>query len=110
MMMKVNWTACSVFCLAISIAAGSWFIGTAVKESNKEEQIEPEAEHSMLMNPDEAAAYLGISIEEFRKLGPFDQESHDDSSIPFIKIGTRIYFTKPALDMWLSAGGFKIFQ
>lgn len=108
--MKTNWIACSIFCLAISIAGGSWYIGTALKKENTEAEVQEAIQPQMLMKPDEAAAYLGISMEDFQKLGPFDQQNYDEGSIPFIRIGYKVYFTRTALDSWLSSEGYMIFQ
>ncbi len=52
------------------------------------------AEEKRLLNYEEAAEYLGIKLNTLRNLVC-------RRAVPFVKIGTRTYFTKPKLDAWI---------
>jgi hypothetical protein len=97
--MKNNLVALSIFCLAVSIIIGSWLISNGL--SNKKELKTTQTTQNQLLTQSELAEYLGLSIEEVRKLGPV-QYGHDiQSMLPYIKIGDTIYFSKEAVDKWL---------
>ncbi|MED2971767.1 MULTISPECIES: helix-turn-helix domain-containing protein [unclassified Fictibacillus] len=99
--MKNHSVAFSIICLAIGITAGSWFISDA---------LSPKAIHTttgetaqkQLLTQSELAEYLGLTAEEVKKLGP-QLDSGDDleSELPFIKVGSTVYFPKKAVDKWL---------
>jgi hypothetical protein len=107
--MKNNLTAFSIFSLAVSIVIGSWLISNGMipqsVEHTQEENTLNENEKKLLTQK-ELATYLGISIEEVIKLGPVGAgNGYTTSELPYIKIDKKIYFSKDAIDKWLTEGG-----
>ncbi|NRD76605.1 helix-turn-helix domain-containing protein [Bacillus sp. BRMEA1] len=95
--MKNNLTALSIFCLALSIVIGSWLI------SNRINVNQQSPSQSILLTQSELASYLGLSIEEVTKLGPTKEEDGSYTSVlPYLKIGNKVYFSKSAVDKWLT--------
>ena len=110
--MKNNLIAISVFSLAISIVVGSWLISNGLsadtlKQANQIELKEKNVEDDKkkLFTQEELAWYLGLSIEESRRLGPIGEGGTQTSILPFIKIGEKVYYSKEAIDQWLIEDG-----
>ncbi|HJV16812.1 MAG TPA: helix-turn-helix domain-containing protein [Bacillales bacterium] len=94
--MKNYLTALSIFCLALSIVIGSWLISNRINVNQPSSQ-------SVLLTQSELASYLGLSIEEVNKLGPTKEEEGSFTSVlPYLKIGNKVYFSKVAVDKWLT--------
>ncbi|MFS1518685.1 helix-turn-helix domain-containing protein [Bacillus sp. SCS-151] len=120
--MKDNVLAISLFSLAICVVIGSLFISNGLKESsrlladhlqtidlqstiqlteNKTNSTEPSTDSSsenQLLTPEQFGDYLGISEDQVNLFLP---DSNGDSPIPYVKIGSRVYFPKTAVDKWL---------
>lgn len=95
--MKNNLIALSIFCLALSIVIGSWLI------SNRINVNQQPSSQSVLLTESELASYLGLSNEEVKKLGPTKEEDGAYSTVlPYLKIGNKVYFSKTAIDKWLT--------
>lgn len=95
--MKNNLIALSIICLALSIVIGSWLISDKIN-INKQPSSQ-----SVLLTESELASYLGLTIEEVKKLGPTMEESGTyTSALPYLKIGNKVYFSKTAVDNWLT--------
>jgi predicted DNA-binding transcriptional regulator AlpA len=95
--------ALSIFCLAISIVIGSWILSNG--QRNNEQLITSQStleKTNKLLTEPQLADYLGISDDEVKKLGPTPEGDGVTTSIlPYIQIGNKIYFSKPAIDKWL---------
>ena len=65
-------------------------------------------EPSHIMNQEELAEYLGISVKDSILLGPISSGTGwSQSEIPVIKLDGRNYYSRLAVDEWLrSYGGF----
>lgn len=95
--MKNNLIALSIFCLALSIGIGSWLI------SNRINVNQQPSSQSVLLTESELASYLGLSNEEVKKLGPTKEEDGAYSKVlPYLQIGNKVYFSKTAIDKWLT--------
>ncbi|MCK6256309.1 helix-turn-helix domain-containing protein [Fictibacillus sp. KIGAM418] len=100
--MKNYSVALSIICLAIGITAGSWFISDALSSPKAIHTTTGETAQKQLLTQSELAGYLGLTAEEVKKLGP-QLDSGDDleSELPFIKVGSTVYFPKKGVDKWL---------
>ncbi|WP_066070635.1 helix-turn-helix domain-containing protein [Neobacillus soli] len=107
--MKNHFIALSIVCLGLCFVIGSWLIARGisenaanVKELSRLTAANEKVEKPLLLNQDELAAYLGISVEEVRILSPVTTDgSMFESPIPYIQIGNVVYFSKAAVDLWL---------
>ncbi len=100
--MKNYLTSLSIFCLAIGIVIGSWLISDGLKATRSNPMQSPKV-YNKLLSQNELASYLGISVNESKKLGPIPDGTEDTSSIlPYIKIGKKIYYSKAAIAQWLT--------
>jgi hypothetical protein len=101
--MKKHALACAVFCLAISVLGGSWLVSAAIRTKATYHLPNPTtAQPPRLLTQTELAAYLGISEEEARQFGPMeDGEGNTTSTLPYVKIGSTVYFYPKAVDKWL---------
>ncbi|MET3195678.1 helix-turn-helix domain-containing protein [Bacillus sp. OAE603] len=98
--MKSNLVALSICFLGICIVIGSWIIPNALS-------IQPtvETKHSVqhqLLTQSELVNYLGLSKEEIQQLTELsDGGDVYTSELPHIKIGSKFYYPKSAIDKWL---------
>jgi len=97
--MKNNLLAVSIFLLGICIVLGCWIIPNNI--SPKPEVTKPTVQHQLLTQS-ELGKYLGLSKMEIQKLTELrDGENSYTSELPHIKIGSKYYYPKPAIDKWL---------
>lgn len=86
----------SIFCLGICFVIGCWLISNGLKEKQN-----PSMKHQLLTQA-EVADYLGLSIEEVRKITEIPNgENSYTSEIPHIKIEDKIYYPQNAIDKWM---------
>ena len=108
--MKNNLLALSVCLLAVSVLVSGGFIAKELSEKDVIPQtvLEVPKEPSQLMNQEELAEYLGISVKDSILLGPISSgDGWSQSEIPVIQIGGFNYYSRIAVDEWLrSYGGF----
>ena len=101
-----------ILVLAFSIICGSYLLSNAVKDFAKNmstKQVTYELTGNKdLMNETEAAQYLHLSPEEFKKLLEYEKKrrqqvaSYDTFSfLPYYKINGVSYFSKTMLDKWI---------
>lgn len=98
--MKNNLVAFSIFFLGVCIVIGSWIIhnGLFAQPNVSTKQ----AVQHQLLTQSELVNYLGLSKEEIQKLTELpDGDDSYTSELPHIKIGSKIYYPKSALDKWL---------
>lgn len=105
--MKNYAIAVSIFCLAISIVFGSWFISNGINPNKQNSLVQVQSQtYNRLLTVNQLASYLGITVAEARKLGPIPGESGAYTSVlPNIQIGKKVYFSKAAVDKWLLNNG-----
>ena len=103
--MKNNLISISIFSLAISIVIGSWLVANANKNvypsQTFQEENDVKEEVKKLLTQEELASYLGLSVEESKKLGPVGGPPTSTSVLPYIKIVDKVYYSKDAIDKWL---------
>jgi hypothetical protein len=101
--------------LSFVILIGTWSIASAIsdkpipisEESNysyNEPVNEPEPEYTPeLFTIEDLSMYFGVPEEVIDKLGPKSTDVASDvySGMPYIKIGSTVYFPKRAIDEWL---------
>lgn len=111
--MKNNFVAMSIFSLAVSIVIGSWLISNGLNSQNfskpnpssqNADKVVQE-EEKKLLTQEELASYLGLSVEESKRLGPVGGTGSKTSVLPFIQIGEKVYYSKDAIDKWLEQDG-----
>ena len=93
--LKNDAIALSIFCLAISIVLGSWFISKGISPNKQNNSVQTkQLTYNRLLTVNQLASYLGISVSEARKLGPIPNgEPGEYSSIlPNIQIEKKILF------------------
>jgi len=97
--MKNNIVALSIFFLGVCIVIGSWMIsnGLSVKPNISTKQ----AVKHQLLTQSELVRYLGLSKEEIQILTELPDAGGYTSELPHIKIGTKFYYPKSAIDKWL---------
>ena len=106
--MKNNVIAVSIVLLGICIALSDWFIAGGLKEQAlAEEQVQKElqlqAVEKQLLSEAEVAAYLGLSVQEVKRLTKIETEPGVFTHmLPFIEIDTITYYPKRAVDAWLT--------
>ncbi|MEK3977467.1 hypothetical protein MKY37_00080 [Psychrobacillus sp. FSL K6-2836] len=106
--MKNNLLALSVCFLAVSVLVSGGIIAKELseKEATPQSVIEVPKEPSQLINQEELAAYLGISVKDSILLGPAPAwNGVTESQIPFIQIGGLNYYSRIAVDEWLRSYG-----
>jgi len=108
--LKNNLLALSVCFLAVSVIISGGIIAMALYEENVTPPtvLEVPKEPSQLMNQEELAEYLGISVKDSIMLGPISSGGGwSQSEIPVIKLEGRNFYSRIAVDEWLrSYGGF----
>ena len=72
-----------------------------IKEKNSDINLEHEKETDLLMTSLELADYLGITIEELNSIGP---DSGKNLELPYMTIDNTVYYSRPAIDVWLLKG------
>lgn len=97
--MKNNIVAISIFCLGVCIVIGSWMISNGL--SVKPNIYTKQAVNHQLLTQSELIRYLGLSKEEVQKLTELPDADGYTSELPHIKIGTKLYYPKAAIDKWL---------
>lgn len=60
-----------------------------------------ETNHDLLMDSEELADYLGITLDELNSTDPYDKNT---LQIPHMTIDNTIYYSRPAVDKWLLQG------
>ena len=107
--MQNNLIAISIFSLAISIVISSWLVTMDNKDVYPSQTVQEEndvkEEEKKLLTQKELASYLGLSVEESKKLGPVGGTHTSTSVLPNIKIGDKVYYSKDAIDKWLVENG-----
>ncbi|RDI45686.1 helix-turn-helix domain-containing protein [Falsibacillus pallidus] len=113
--MKHYLTPISILVLALSIYCGCRMLANEWKQDHFIKQDAAASIRSvldrgvqkpkLLMTADEVAVYLGINTEEVQQLGPIANSSGVTSELPYIQIGNQIYFSKMAVDEWISKQG-----
>jgi subtilase family serine protease len=99
--MKNYVVALSIFCLALSIVIGSWFISNSLRDSIKGSQPTNSYAHQLLTQT-EVAKYLGISIKKVQELTEyFKGDGVYTNILPHVKIDNINYYPKTAIDKWL---------
>ncbi len=97
-MKKENVLIISIIFLGISIIFSGVYIGTSIKsQNNKVMQVETD---KTLIDSEEAANYLGISIKEMDDLILYSSKLFG-KGIPYFSIGVKKYFNKESLDQWI---------
>jgi hypothetical protein len=91
--------ALSIFCLAISIVIGSWFISKGL--SSQQQRLQHSnitiSTSNKLLTLQQVSSYLGISQKDV--LFFITTKDHEiDNEIPHIKIGNTYYFSKQAVN------------
>ena len=104
--MKVYFTAISIFILAISIISSAYILSNSLNEkSNLTVTTSTEkteySDRKPLLSKEQAADYLGISVEEFDRLDS-DQVISVGEGIPYLEANENKYYTTQALEKWLS--------
>jgi excisionase family DNA binding protein len=88
----------AIFCLALSIVIGSWFISQGLR-AEKTSAL-PTQEH--LLTQQQIASYLGLSEQEVGKL--ISSPGHSiDGEIPHYQLGNKNYFDKKAVTQWFQS-------
>ena len=98
----------SILILSISIFAGSILIANSIKATNDKELITKSEANKGLITEVEAAEYLSLAHDNFKKListlevQRLKLNSYSTYSfIPFIQIDSIKYFNKEQLDEWI---------
>ena len=101
--MKTNLNAISIFCLAIGIVIGSWLISNSLSANMLSVPNQTSSQSTnKLFTESELATYLGLSLDEVKKLGPISDTSGEITSVlPYLKIGNNVYYSRAAVDKWL---------
>jgi excisionase family DNA binding protein len=98
--------ALSIFCLAISILIGSWFISKGLSSQQQSSNVTISTSHKLL-TLQQVSSYLGISQKDVLKL--ISTKSHEiDTDIPHIKIGKTYYFNENAVNNWVQKSELEI--
>ena len=98
--MKNNLVALSIFCFAVCFVIGSWLISNSLGTNST--QPKKQTTEKQLLTQSEVAEYLGINIEEIKKLTKIpDGQNSYISEIPHMEIGNIVYYPKKAIDRWL---------
>jgi len=98
--MKNNLVALSIFFLGVCIVIGSWIIPKGFNVQPNDSTIQ--AVQHQLLTQSELVNYLGLSKDEIQKLTELpDGDDSYTSELPHIKIGSKIYYPKSAIDKWL---------
>lgn len=93
----------AIFCLALSIVIGSWFISQGLRAVNNTSL--PTQNH--LLTQQQIASYLGLSEKEVEEL--MSSPGHSiDGEIPHFHIGNKNYFDKKTVTLWLQKTGLGI--
>ncbi|MEH7097990.1 helix-turn-helix domain-containing protein [Neobacillus vireti] len=101
--MKHNLNALSIFCLAISIVIGSYLISNSLSKNSLSvpTQTSSQSTNKLFTEP-ELASYLGLSLDEVKKLGPIsDSQGGIEGVLPYLIVGGKVYYSKAAIDKWL---------
>ena len=101
--LKNNLNALSIICLAISIVIGSWLISNSLSKNRLSVRTQPESQSTnKLFTESELATYLGLSLDEVKKLGPISNpQGGFEGVLPYLVIGNKVYYSKAAVDKWL---------
>lgn len=106
----------SIMILSLSIVFASVHIGQSLKVSHQD--LSQELLHEkLLLSEEEAAEYLGITVEEFKDI--LLKDKHDREGlmvysthqfIPYLEIGERKLFSKEELNEWVHFHMFYKFE
>lgn len=107
-MLKDNLLAGAVILLAIAVLISGLSITAAMKIDPQGEIKKHGEQEFALMNSEAAAAYLGITHDDFYDILKEDAQERERLSsystyrfIPFIEISRQKYYTKDELNKWI---------
>ncbi len=95
--------------ISVSIIFSGVFVGLSVSKGFDDKKAAAMAEVPVLMNDEQAARYLGISVEDFRGILTKDTVGRNSIQgvydtyrfIPFMYVDKVKYFSKTELDKWV---------
>lgn len=107
-MLKNNLLAAAIRLLAVSVRISGLAMAAALKTDQQKIIKSYQEQESALMDSEGAAAYLGITHEDFYDILKTDPEDREGLSsydtyrfIPFIEINRQKYYTKNELNKWI---------
>ncbi|MRH43541.1 hypothetical protein GH741_12710 [Aquibacillus halophilus] len=106
--MKQTMVSSSLIFLGVCILIGAWVVSSAIKtvampQSGVQEVHINEEVDTQLMSHMGLQEYLGIQDNELDLILPeLDDEGRLNSKLPYIQIGSSIYFPVKAINNWLA--------
>lgn len=98
----------STIILSLSIIFSAVYGSNMIHKTNLIALNDSSTSQRLLMNSDQAAAYIGISVEDLisnikrEKIGKYNLTSYDTYRfIPYLNIDGVMYFNKSALEKWV---------
>jgi excisionase family DNA binding protein len=95
--------ALSIFCLAISIVIGSWFISKGLS-SQQQSSTAAISTSQKLLTLQQVSSYLGVSQKDVLSLIS-TQVNEVDPEIPHFKFGKTYYFNENAVKSFVEKHG-----